>query len=409
MLYSGLFAMRCLLCPLATPGFLYPAIGLALSLQSAGHEVAFATGATFAETLARVGLRRIPRGQRDGPSFEVESWHHPLSIAIQLKHVEHALASFPADVIVASQLALGPLLAAERRRVPVVVQGLCTYLWPTGDDDETSSSRATRERRAWRLGDMLGHLETARAIMRLPAVVEPTENPFVGALFLLRSVAELEGPEHLLPAGVHLVGDQLWEPDSCDPEVESWIEESVSGGFRIVYVQHGRSFSTPGFWPQLREAAGDQRVRVAASTGRMDGEVGPVPEGWIVRSHLPQARVLARAAAVVASANTTAVLGALSHGVPLVLIPGGGEQVDVAERCAAAGVAVVLSPETVTAVALSAAIRQILDEPGFGHRARQLAMAFRSKRAENLAPILVESVAKGRYAGRGTALAGRRS
>jgi UDP:flavonoid glycosyltransferase YjiC (YdhE family) len=377
--------MRLLFCPLATPGFLYPAIGLALSLRARGHDVAFATDVSSASLLAPIGLQRLPRGHPDGPSFEVRTWHHPLSIALQLKHVESALETFPADLLVTSQLALGPLLVRERRHLPVAVQGLCTYLWPTADDPNSQIPVAQRQRRAWRLRDMLGHLARARAIMQLPEPGEPGAN-----------IPELEGPEHLLPPGVHLVGDGLWEPDLADPELDRWLDEGTRPGFPVVYVQHGRSFSTPGFWTQFRDALADCPVRVAGSVGRMDDPPpNPIPEGFLLRSHLPQARVLAHAAAVVASANSTAVLGALSHGVPLLLIPGGGEQVDVAERCAGAGVAITVSPETLTASALTAAIHQLLDRPAYRDRARLLAAAFQAKREENRALALVESLADG--------------
>ena len=51
---------------------------------------------------------------------------------------------------------------------------------------------------------------------------------------------------------------------------------------------------------------------------------------------------------------------ALSHGLPLVLIPLGGDQAGNAQRCAALGVGRVIGPEDRTASAIHAAVREVL-------------------------------------------------
>src|SRR5215475_11082014 len=121
--------MRFLLCSLDSPGFLYPAIGIAKSLRQRGHEVAFAADSSCFERLSREGLSRIPRGSQDGESFQVAIWTQPVAVAIQVKHIEYALKQFDPDVLVGQQLTLGPLLAGEKWGLPVAVLGFCTYLW----------------------------------------------------------------------------------------------------------------------------------------------------------------------------------------------------------------------------------------------------------------------------------------
>ena len=91
--------MRLPFCPLASHGFVYPLIGIAKAIRSRGHEVAFVTGAAFSETLQEEGFDRVPRGAKDGSSFEVKAWFNPVSVAVQVKHIEYALERFHADAL----------------------------------------------------------------------------------------------------------------------------------------------------------------------------------------------------------------------------------------------------------------------------------------------------------------------
>src|SRR5262245_4931034 len=146
--------MRYLFCSLASPGFVLPSAGIALELRARGHEIAFATSQSAGEMLAGAGFERIPRGAKDGDSFQTPQWAQPLSIAIQVKHVEHAIEQFSPDVLVGQMLTLGPLVAAARSRLPVVVVGHAVYLWPTWSGDPPQPSDSER-RLAWRYREMM--------------------------------------------------------------------------------------------------------------------------------------------------------------------------------------------------------------------------------------------------------------
>ena len=122
--------MKFLFCPISSHGFVYPLIGIAKALRSNGHEVAFATGDDFEFILREQGIPRISRGDKDGPSFHIGTWAKPLSVGIQVKHIEYAINRFPADVLVTTQLALGPLIVGEMLKLPVAVLGLASYIWP---------------------------------------------------------------------------------------------------------------------------------------------------------------------------------------------------------------------------------------------------------------------------------------
>ncbi|HTG32275.1 MAG TPA: nucleotide disphospho-sugar-binding domain-containing protein [Thermoanaerobaculia bacterium] len=394
--------MKFLFCSLDSPGFLYPLIGIAEVLKSRGHEVAFVTNLQHEALLAEVGLRRLPRGISDGASFQVAQWGKPLSIALQVKHIEYALDLFPADILVGQSLTYGPLLVAARRDLPVGLLGFCTYLWPADaaeaegcQPSEVSILSSVEEWRAWRYRGMLQTLNDARALFRPDSFLNSLQAPLLGDLFLLQSVNELEPQKHLHER-VHLVGSCLWEPTACDPELEEWMEETIRLGSALIYVQHGRSFHIPNFWHGLVDALAGGDYRVAASTGRLDGEIGSLPENFFVRPHLPQGKILPMARVVVASANTTAVLGALTAGIPALLIPAGGEQPDVAALCRTVGVAQTLTPEEGTPERIHACIKSLLADPGFQERSRYYAAAFARLNGCERAADLLTTLARNR-------------
>lgn len=365
--------MRFLFCSLANHGMLYPAIGLALELRARGHEVAFATDPSMSGMLANVGLERLPRGDRDGESFRVELSGHPLEHTRQVKHVEHALARFPANVLVGQQLTLGPLIAGERQGLPVAVLGLGAYLWPTC---QTLESERFRDFVLGRYEGFYKPYLLTRYMFGLPELPERgyEDTPLMGDMFLLRSVPELEGPAQYLPPRVHMVGDCLWDEPVKDEALTGWLEQARAAGEVVVYAQPGRVFKVPGFWQKLAAALSDLPVRVVASVGRMDSPVGEVPERFLVRRHVPQALVLPYASAVICSSTTTAVLGALREGVPLLLVPGGGggEQEDLTDRCLRAGVAVQVPPSKVSPEALREALARVVESQELRHKVGQM-------------------------------------
>jgi UDP:flavonoid glycosyltransferase YjiC (YdhE family) len=391
--------MKLLFCSFDSPGYLFPLIGLALELQERGHQLAFAVEANALQTLVGVGIDRIPRGVTDGPSFRVNVHHQPLSIAVDVKHLEHAVERFAPDILVTHQLAHAPLLVRERTGIPVAVMGLFSYLWSWSPDAGILTGTSGLERtRQWRIGSDVAIVNEARALFRLPVLtVDGPDLPFLGDLFMLRTIEEFSPELAQLPPQVHAVGACLWEPPREDEK--EWHALRAQFGAPdapLLYVQHGRTFRGPGFWTELKEALADQPVQVVASVGRMDQDVGAVPANFVALDHVPQGLVLPHASAVISGGHTTAVLGALTHALPSILIPGGGETQDNAEKVVNAGCGVRLEGEALTTQAIRAAVDGVLAGAQPSRMGRRVQQAFARTAPFQNAAELVEQLANTR-------------
>jgi MGT family glycosyltransferase len=91
-------------------------------------------------------------------------------------------------------------------------------------------------------------------------------------------------------------------------------------------------------------------MEIVVTVGReLDPQVlGPQPSNVHVRSYIPQSLLLARCQLAVSHAGSGSVVGALAHGVPMVLLPIGADQPFNAARCDELHVGRVLNPVDAT-------------------------------------------------------------
>ena len=366
--------MRVLFCSLDARGFIYPQIGVALELVRSGHEVAFATNLAASDELARLGLPRIARSEPDGESFHIQLWGHPLSIAIQSEHVGRAVREFRPDVIVTSELAIGAVLAARRFALPVVVLGLATLPWPVTDDLSPNATSARARRARWRRGELDKMIAAIPGVgLEAIGLGSPLE---VATVYLLQSSPEMVRQAGIvLPPHVRLVGDCGWEPDWPDNELDVWLEAERPASVPLVYGQQGSTFGRPQFWESLVAAASVGDFAICGSYARAKEISDARTPHAFGRRHVPQRRVLRVADAVVSSAASTAVLGALVTDLPLVLVPAGGEQEDLAEICRHFDGVSVISPEDATSARLTDALGSVRERSGRSWLADELRAA----------------------------------
>jgi UDP:flavonoid glycosyltransferase YjiC (YdhE family) len=326
-------------CAFGSAGFLYPIICAAHAMRSGGHEVLIVSGPESAPVLAAAGLTRFPRPGIDGPSFTVSDWGNPASVAIQLKHAAAACDELRPDLMLASILAIGPLLAAERRGIPVAVLGQFCHLWPA-DEEDLALRRAGNDQfeHAWRYGDMGRIYALARDACGLPSRDWRLASfPMAGDRLLLRSVPGLEpAADRLEAAGrVGFVGACAWEPEGDIAADIAWARSTP--GNPVLYAYLGRTFGARQLWPWLLEALNDGTYRAFAVPSRSDEERPSIPPFVRVAPGHSQSAVVRECALVTGSATSTSALAAMQSGLPLLGADSGGEQGAVAAALTALG------------------------------------------------------------------------
>lgn len=117
---------------------------------------------------------------------------------------------------------------------------------------------------------------------------------------------------------------------------------------------------------------------VVVTTGpTVDPREVAVAANTVVVAELPHRRILDRVDVVVTHAGHGTALAALSAGVPLVCMPMGRDQHDVARRVVAIGAGVEIDPERVDQDLLGA-VRRVIDDPAFADAAARMARSIAS-------------------------------
>jgi MGT family glycosyltransferase len=147
---------------------------------------------------------------------------------------------------------------------------------------------------------------------------------------------------------------------------------------------------------RVAQALGALPVRGLVTLGDVfsPSELAPAENVVAVRS-APHAAILPRASAVVAHGGHGTVMKALAAGLPVVCVPLGRDQKDVAARVVGIGAGLSVGRDASVA-RLRRAIARVLDEPRFRENARRLADTLAAERARDAAVEALEQLAKSR-------------
>lgn len=305
----------------------------------------------------------------------------------------------PAAVL-SELLLFGPLVAAEAAQVPAVVLNPTINVIPAagappfgqGFLPATTPQDEARDREvgalvlaAW--DEALPALNAARAEQGLPPLEHVLDQGRSAArvLVLTSRAFDFLGP---LPPVVKHVGPRLYDP----PWAQSW--SAPAGADPLVLVALSSKFQDQAqLLQRIVDALRPLAVRGVVTTGLgIDPEsVDAPPHVQVVRS-APHAQVLREAALTITHAGHGTVIKSLAAGVPLVCLPMGRDQLDVAARVVHAGAGQRLDPDT-PVDSITTAIREVLTDPGCAAAATRIASVITDETASDLAVEEIEAVA----------------
>ncbi|OBF52031.1 glycosyltransferase [Mycolicibacterium monacense] len=359
------------------PGHAFPAIALCQKFAAAGDEPTLLTGVEWLDTARASGvpaeelLGLDPTEADDDTDAGAKIHRRAARMAVLNAPVIDALAP---DLVVSDVITACGGLAAElfglpwvelnphplyrpSKGLPPIGSGLAPGRGVRGRARDAVMRALTA--RSWRQG--LRQRAEARAGIGLPA-----EDP--GPLRrLIATLPALEVPRPDWPAEAVVVGPLHFEPTAQvlplppgDGPVVLVAPSTASTGERGV-AEVALEALTPG---EVLPAG----ARVVVS--RLSGPDGAVPP-WAVVGLGRQDELLSHADVVICGGGHGMVAKTLLAGVPMVVVPGGGDQWEIANRVVRQGSAQLVRP--LSAEALATAVREVLAAPSYRAAARSAA------------------------------------
>jgi MGT family glycosyltransferase len=398
----------------AVPGRLYPLVDTLLELASRGHRVTVKAGIDDVERLRSAGLNAVPLAPPI-ERFAPDDWKARTKFgalmsglrqfgeraAYQADDLTATIAAERPEVLFVDEGSWGAAAAAERSQLPWAFSLVSAI--PLGSRDAPPFGLGLRPRHdaIGRLRDRVARRLTLGALERVVASqvndlrarlgVPPfttLDASYLGADLILAYTAEpFEYPRSDWPHKVRLVGPGLWEPPA---EAPAWL-----GGVRgpLVLVTCSTLFQNDVKLAEVacRAFAGEP-FDVVLTTADVDpGSLAPPPNVRVER-FVPHAPVLARAECVVCHAGMGITQKALAHGVPVVAVPFGRDQPEVARRVEVAEAGTRLSARRLTPARLLAGVEQAMQRrPG----AERIAAAFAQAGGAVAAADALERLASG--------------
>ncbi|HXM56248.1 MAG TPA: glycosyltransferase [Candidatus Dormibacteraeota bacterium] len=380
---AGAAAVRALFVVTPGHGHFYAVAPLALGLQARGHHVRVATSRGFCATVAAAGLRPVPAGMdwlesdpdRTFPQFagldpvrrahalgRVFDYFAPRAIVPDLRAL---IAGWGPDVVVLEPGALGGQLAAELHGLPFAM---------------AHGSIPTPRLLATLPGDEAGLLAVREALAgprsrgglrRELGLPDAEADPW---LFLDMVPPSL----HLLTAAhvrrrAHPLRPVHDDPPPDDAEDWSWLD-SPAAQPPVVHVSLGTVFhrAPDVLRAVVRGLAGVRCTLVVALGDVPAAELGPVPTGTRLVRWAPHRRLLPRCDLFVTHGGTGALMKSLACGVPMLVLPQGGNQFVSAVRVHSTGAGRHLQPAEVTPEAVAREARRVLEDPVYRLNAARL-------------------------------------
>ena len=362
-------------------GHTLPLVPGLLELQRRGHDVHVATLPTLVGILRDAGLDASPvspavtevpitdyladadsdrlrsgqvdlmeRGKYDGPDLARAIEEHAPDVVLVDVNAYGAKSVAEASGLPWAIL-LPSVLPVKGNGIPPYGPGFAPMRGPVG---------RLRDRVMWKVMEkvfgkaMLPGVNRLRAEAGLAPYTSPLQQFDPPATVIAMTAEPLEYPRTDLPKHIHLVGTQPWDPPAVRP---SYLDEP---GDPWVLVTCSTDYQGDEELARVAvEALRDEPVRVLLTLADAYHQVDlPVAENVRVERFVPHSEVLPQASAVVCHGGMGIVTKAASAGVPLVVVPFGRDQPEIARRVVEAGAGVSLKAKQLSPEHLRDAVRR---------------------------------------------------
>ena len=381
--------MRALFSCVPGYGHFHPLVPLARALVADGHDVAFATAASFAGRVESAGFAALPAGidqadrmarfapyREELPSLPFDQRRAvgftrnfaTLDAPAKIPELRTVALGWKPDLVVhdSSDLA-GPVVSAELG-LPTVHHSFGRLVPPAVLERAAAESEAL-----WRDAGL-------------------TPEPYGGAFRgLYLDICPPSFQTEVVPAGARVEPLRpVFDPDPSET-LPDWVERLPDRP--TVYVTLGTVHNDPGVFRVLVAALAGVDCNVIVTVGRNNdpASLEPVPPNAVVERYIPQALLLPHCSAVVSHGGSGSVLATLAAGLPMLLVPQGADQFENAAHAARIGAARVLRRDELNEEAARATVISLLGEESYRASAQSVAAEIAAMPPpEELVPVLID-------------------
>ena len=416
--------MRVLITTFGTLGDVEPYLALGRGLAERGHEPTIATHEFYREMIEGEGLGFHPV-RPDAHPEDREAFARAMSPRFGSKYVLRELviphlrdswedtvrAARGAEIVVTHPLTFAGRIVAEEAGLPWV----STILAPLSFFSRYDFPVVPPFPNAWRLYGIPGvprvlirlfraitrswtaPVRALRAERELPPDGDPLyEGQHSSLLTLALFSPVLAAPQPDWPPRTRVTGFPFRDSPECDvldADLEGFLAE---GPPPIVFTLGTSAVAVAGsFYEESLAAARRLGMRAVLMVGDEPANLPRAALGGdaIAVEHAPHAAIFPRAAAIVHHGGIGTLGQALRAGRPMLVVPWSHDQPDNARRAERLGVAAILSPRRYRAARAARALEQLLREPTFATRAREIGATVQAEDGVGAACDAIEEAA----------------
>jgi len=364
-------------------GHLYPIVPILTELAARGHQVSVCTLAGELEHLRQLGVE----GSAIDPAVEriqIEDWRERslrrASLSVLRTFTERASGEAPdlaraidrydPDVLLIDVNCWGAATVAEASGLPWAVYSPYLLPLPSRDAPPFGLGLAPRDGPIGMIRDAIAgralrmtfdravmpQINTLRAAHGLPALHHYSDVLARPPLLLALTAEGFEYPRSDWPANVRLIGAVNWAPPQPAP---AWLAD-MSDPLVLVTCSTERQRDKRLLHVAL-EALPAAGMSVLGTASAHDPDEFKAPPGSKVVRFLPHEAVLERTVCVICHGGMGITQKALAAEVPVVVVPCGRDQLDVARRVEVAEAGVRISPRRLTPDRLARAVRTAIE------------------------------------------------
>jgi rhamnosyltransferase subunit B len=396
--------MRVLIYAIGSAGDVHPFLGVGSALQRLGHEVFIITSPYFEQAVLKSGLSFRALGtEEDFQRLQADPnlWHPRKALSVVLRKaaaptyqpildIARELHQPGNTVMLGSSLAFGARNVRELLGIPFASVHLSPALFVSsyrqpeihGAPFGQGAPKFLKSLQWSMAGKVVDHLllpdlNRFRAANGLPPVRDMLRDWWHSPDRVIALFPDWFGPPQPdWPSQVRLTGFPLFDETGLreiPPEVENFLD---AGEPPILFtpgsaMAHGHAF--------FREA-----VKALKRSGRRGILLSPftqtiptsLPENVRHFPYIPFSQVLPRAAAIVYHGGVGTCSQALQAGIPHLVQPMAHDQLDTLSRVRDLGVGLGLSPAKFTEKRIVSTLDELLENPDYRSRAREISRTF---------------------------------